>query len=67
MHDALDDLDVIFYGQMVISGNITSMITIDLLVAPLNICESETLGSNTAWHSDLPYLVTGNTESLEEN
>ena len=37
----------------------------DLLIAPLSFCY--TLASNTAYHNDLPYLVTGDTENQEKN
>ena len=36
----------------------------DLLIAPLNFYH--TLGINTPQHNDLPYLVAGDTESLEK-
>jgi len=40
------------------------MIATDLLLAPLNF--DQTLGNNTAYHNNLPYLVAGDIESLEK-
>ena len=53
------------YNSTAYNITVDGTITVDLLVAPLNFCQ--TLAGNTARHSDLPCLVADDTESLEAN
>ena len=48
-----------------INCDTTGTITVDLLVALLDFCQ--TLAGNAVRHSDLLCLVAGDTESLEKN
>ena len=50
---------------LAINCDTTRTITVDLLVALLDFCQ--TLAGNAARYSDLSCLVAGDTESLEKN